>query len=172
MLVGVLSLATTFAQEPYDTPGSALRAYRTAHGPAGDGIVELPWPPDPPPPPNKWVSLPWTPYLTEGRWWWVSLGFVPDPLPVVRHCYERGLRRDPRLTGRVVVGFEVPPSGGVSRAWIESSTLGDPAVEACVLRPFLLLRMPPPPGGTGVVRYPLVLRPAPPKASGKPPERR
>jgi TonB family protein len=51
----------------------------------------------------------------------------------VRYCYERALRQNPALKGKVTVRVTVAPEGGVSDAEIVSSTMGDADVEGCIL---------------------------------------
>jgi Ca-activated chloride channel family protein len=77
----------------------------------------------------------------------------------IRYCYQRELTKDPTLTGKVVVKFVVSEDGLVSTASIKSSTLGNSAVETCVVRLFLRMRFPANPGGGIVVAsYPFVFR--------------
>src|SRR5688572_24069586 len=75
----------------------------------------------------------------------------------VRYCYEKQLRRNPSLGGRVVVFFGIGADGGISDLKISSSTLGDPEVEKCMLKALAPLRFPKPPdGGTVQVSYPFL----------------
>src|SRR5262249_52013830 len=52
----------------------------------------------------------------------------------VRYCYEKELARKPDLTGRVTTHFVIDKNGAVTEATITDSTLGDSAVEDCLLR--------------------------------------
>jgi TonB family protein len=54
-------------------------------------------------------------------------------VPAVKYCYERKLRENPNLRGKVVVQITVAPDGSVSDAAVVSSTLDDPDVEQCIL---------------------------------------
>jgi TonB family protein len=54
-------------------------------------------------------------------------------VPAVKYCYERKLRENPDLKGKIVVLITVAPDGSVSDAAVVSSTLGDPDVEQCIL---------------------------------------
>ena len=79
---------------------------------------------------------------------WLSLAFgssldrnmlqqpIRDALPEIRACYEDGLRRDPELSGKVVVRYLVDPDGTIARASLvdRSSTLRDERTEVCILR--------------------------------------
>jgi hypothetical protein len=51
-----------------------------------------------------------------------------------RRCYEDGLRRDQRLSGRVSLELTVSSGGAVDRASVESATLRDESVSLCVGR--------------------------------------
>lgn len=53
--------------------------------------------------------------------------------PAIQDCYQRGLRRNRDLQGKVVVRFVVTQQGTVSEAKIVSSTLQNPVVEDCML---------------------------------------
>jgi len=65
---------------------------------------------------------------------------------VLRYCYEQGLSRNPALAGRVVVRLTVAPEGTTSSAVVSSSTLSDPAVEACITRTTQRMVFPASPG--------------------------
>ncbi|APR75749.1 Hypothetical protein A7982_01095 [Minicystis rosea] len=104
-----------------------------------------------------------------------ALGRSPSavlPPEVIRHtvrqgfgrhrlCYEKGLHKDPKLAGKVVVRFVIGKDGSVTSAVDAGSTLPDPAVVACVVRDFRSLTFPPPRGGSGIltVIYPIELDP-------------
>jgi hypothetical protein len=59
-----------------------------------------------------------------------------------RQCYEEGLRRDQRLTGRLSLDLLVSPSGAVDRSRLTSTTLTDEVVAACVAREAMHLSLP------------------------------
>ncbi|XXX77428.1 AgmX/PglI C-terminal domain-containing protein [Sorangium sp. So ce134] len=90
-----------------------------------------------------------------------------------RLCYERGLRRDARLQGRVAVRFTIDPSGEVVNARDGGSDLPDGAVVSCVIRAFHGLSFPAPEAGSVDVVYPIQLAPpdpaAAPAGAGAPP---
>jgi TonB family protein len=54
-------------------------------------------------------------------------------VPAVKYCYERRLRENPGLAGKIVVQITVAPDGSVSDAAVVSSTVGDSEVEQCIL---------------------------------------
>jgi TonB family protein len=74
----------------------------------------------------------------------------------VRVCYLHALRLRPDLAGRVVVRFTVDPAGAVSSARVESDSVGDPTMSACMLDAVRHWRFP---AGTEseTVSYPFVL---------------
>lgn len=51
----------------------------------------------------------------------------------IQYCYQRELKRNPNLRGKVVVRFIINPAGHVIEATILSSTLKNPRVERCIL---------------------------------------
>jgi len=76
-----------------------------------------------------------------------------------RLCYQRGLRADPSLEGRVVVKFVIGRDGAVSAASDAGSDMAEP-VRDCVVRRFLDLAFPQPENGVVTVVYPLVFTPS------------
>ncbi len=81
-------------------------------------------------------------------------------LSSIRYCYERQLSRSPDLAGKVAVKFVISKTGGVSKASIASSSVGDPALESCLQTRFLHMQFPEPKGGGIVlVTYPFLFAP-------------
>lgn len=75
----------------------------------------------------------------------------------IRACYEKKLRTNPSLGGKLVITFEIAEQGRVSSAKTKSNTLGDPEVGQCVADRIQAQRFPEPPAGTiAVVDYPFV----------------
>jgi hypothetical protein len=62
----------------------------------------------------------------------ISREAVRPPTEAVRACYERALRANPHVEGRLSLKFKIE-NGAVTEAEIVSSTLEDPVVEQCVL---------------------------------------
>ncbi len=76
---------------------------------------------------------------------------------MIKYCYEKVLKKNPQLHGKVVVKFTINAKGRVTKYSIESSTLNNEEVEGCVLRVIRRLRFPPPKeGGEVTVSYPIV----------------
>ncbi len=87
---------------------------------------------------------------------------IQKNLSQIRYCYERGMVRQPGLTGRVRVRFEIGSRGLVRTAKVARSSLGDARVERCILKRIRRWRFPKPRGGGQVVvHYPFVLRAVP-----------
>jgi TonB family protein len=82
-------------------------------------------------------------------------------LGLLRACYERGLRRHPRLAGTMTVAFTIQPEGTVSAVRVSENTTGDRSVAACVtgvMRGFRL--RPGPVGGSVDYAFPVSFAPA------------
>lgn len=78
-------------------------------------------------------------------------------LSQLRACYEKQLRGNPSLNGKLVITFEIVEQGRVTSSKPKSSTLGDPEVGRCVAARIQAQRFPePPPGTIAVVDYPFV----------------
>ncbi len=79
----------------------------------------------------------------------------------VRACYNQGLARSPELAGRVSVQFTIGETGKVTASVVRDSDLPDSAVAECMAKVIRRWQFPAPPGGGSIiVGYPFVLRPA------------
>jgi TonB family protein len=58
--------------------------------------------------------------------------YIRDRLGAIRGCYERELKRNPGLKGKVVIRFNITPAGRAGDVRIEESTLGSPEVASCI----------------------------------------
>lgn len=78
-------------------------------------------------------------------------------LSQLKSCYERQLRVDSSLEGKVVIQFEIAEQGRVRSAFTKSTSLNNTIVETCVAARIREARFPEPPTGTiAVVDYPFV----------------
>ena len=68
----------------------------------------------------------------------------------VKFCYEVELARNQNLGGRVAVNFTIMPTGQVAAALVQSTTMGNPRVESCLVGAVRRWEFPKPVGG-GVV---------------------
>jgi TonB family protein len=79
----------------------------------------------------------------------------------VRYCYQNALVRRPTLEGRLVTQFTIAPTGRVLAAVVQSSTLKEISVEACVVNAIKRWEFPAPNGGgLAMVSYPFTFAPA------------
>jgi TonB family protein len=77
-----------------------------------------------------------------------------------KYCYENELVRNPRLAGRIAVRFQINAQGAVTFASVDHSTMGNAAVENCVVARIRGLTFPMPQGGgAALVTYPFVFNP-------------
>jgi hypothetical protein len=72
-----------------------------------------------------------------------------------RGCYERALRNNNTLSGRLTMSVRVGPQGQVCSASVASNTLGDPGVASCVAQMFRSSSFPPPQGGCMDAQVPM-----------------
>lgn len=72
-----------------------------------------------------------------------------------RGCYNRALRQDATLTGKMTLSVRIGPTGNVCSASVIEDSLNDPAVATCVTQMFRSGKFPPPQGGCAQVNVPL-----------------
>ncbi|MBN1918808.1 MAG: AgmX/PglI C-terminal domain-containing protein [Verrucomicrobia bacterium] len=72
-----------------------------------------------------------------------------------RGCYERALRQNSMLEGKVNVQVRVGSEGQVCSASVTSDSVRDPAVTSCILQLFRSGRFPPPSHGCLDVNVPM-----------------
>jgi TonB family protein len=85
---------------------------------------------------------------------------IRQGLAAIRGCYERGLKRDPRLAGKLILRFTVTPAGTVTHIEIEDDSLGDEEVARCLRALVARWRFPPPQGGPAEIAFPFVFQPS------------
>jgi len=61
------------------------------------------------------------------------LAVINSHRAAIEYCYQRGLRRNPNLKGKISIRFIISPDGRVKDVKILSSTLNDPSVERCIV---------------------------------------
>ncbi len=86
--------------------------------------------------------------------------YVKDRLKAITGCYERELKRNPTLKGRVVVRFTITSAGRASAVEIEENGLGDDGVAACIRTIVRGWNFPFKPDDDVTVSYPFVFSPA------------
>ncbi|MFK7986242.1 MAG: TonB family protein [Sandaracinaceae bacterium] len=83
-------------------------------------------------------------------------------LRAIQRCYERELRTDATLAGRVLVRFTITERGVVQGARAEENTTGSPATAACVVNTVRRFRFNPgAQGGDVTFAFPLTFSPQP-----------
>ena len=86
--------------------------------------------------------------------------YVRQRLKAIQNCYEKELKRNPSLKGKVVVRFSITPSGRSGDIDVEENTLGNEGVAACirtVIRGWIFPFKPP---DNVAVAYPFLFSPA------------
>ncbi len=76
----------------------------------------------------------------------------------IKACYERALKRNPNLSGKIAVHWTITPAGTVSAVEIEQDTMGDSEVANCIKGLVARWRFPAPAGGAVEVSYPFVFQ--------------
>ncbi len=74
-------------------------------------------------------------------------------------CYERALKQQPTLAGKLVVRFSLSAAGTVTAVDIDEDTLGAPDVAACVRATALRWRFPALAEGPAALSFPFVFQP-------------
>ncbi|HUU00648.1 MAG TPA: AgmX/PglI C-terminal domain-containing protein [Myxococcota bacterium] len=77
----------------------------------------------------------------------------------IKHCYEKRLKRDPDLKGKIVIRFVIHPGGKVISVEIVENTTGDSELAACIAARFRAIRFPSAEGSETSVTYPFILAP-------------
>jgi hypothetical protein len=83
---------------------------------------------------------------------------VKSRLGAIKACYERALKRNPSLSGKVVIHWTITAAGTVSGADVEQDTLGDAEVSSCIKSLISRWRFPAPAGGSVDVSFPFVFQ--------------
>ena len=76
----------------------------------------------------------------------------------IKFCYERQLRKNPRLSGKVVVRWIIGLDGRVQTANVIRTTLKNELVENCIVRRVVRWKFPRPRGGLLIVTFPFYFR--------------
>lgn len=79
--------------------------------------------------------------------------------PGFRSCYERSLKGNPDLTGKLAISFVTDERSRVTEAWIEEDSMHDAAVSACVLKRLRVANLPADAANLEVSGYSLVFVP-------------
>jgi TonB family protein len=74
----------------------------------------------------------------------------------VKACYERALKRNPNLSGKIKVRWTITAAGTVSGVDIADDSMGDSEVSSCIKQLVARWRFPAPSGGSVEVEFPFV----------------
>lgn len=85
--------------------------------------------------------------------------YAREHMGPLRTCYERRLKVNNLLQGRIVLKMTIQPSGGVSGTNVVSDSLHDSEVTSCVRQSVARWRPPAPTGGCVHVEYPFNFAP-------------
>jgi outer membrane biosynthesis protein TonB len=83
---------------------------------------------------------------------------VRTRIGAIKACYERSLKRNPNLSGKIKVRWTITAAGTVSAVEIEEDSMGDPEVVSCIRGLVSRWRFPAPSGGSVDVVYPFVFQ--------------
>jgi TonB family protein len=81
-------------------------------------------------------------------------------LKAIQNCYEKELKRNPSLKGKVVVRFSITPSGRSGDIEVEENTLGNEGVASCIRTVIRGWIFPFKPTDNVAVAYPFLFSPA------------
>ena len=76
----------------------------------------------------------------------------------IKYCYEKELQHKASLSGGIDIFWVIQPDGTVSKANVKNTTMGDAAVEGCIVRQVKQWQFPKAPGQTTVGRYPFIFK--------------
>ncbi len=77
-------------------------------------------------------------------------------LGAIKACYNRELKRNPDLKGKIVVRFTIETNGRVGQIFVVSNTMGNDKVANCIINKMRRWRFPRPSGGPVGVSFPFV----------------
>jgi hypothetical protein len=86
--------------------------------------------------------------------------YVRQRIKAITGCYEKELKRNPSLKGKIVIRFSIKPSGRAEDIDIEENTLGSDAVASCIRAVIRGWIFPFKPSDDVPVAYPFVFSPA------------
>lgn len=78
----------------------------------------------------------------------------------IKSCYEKELKRDPKLKGKVKIQFTILQSGRVGSTKVLTNTTNNQSVATCIRNSMKRWRFPKPDGGDVTVAFPFVFTPS------------
>ncbi|WP_404364268.1 TonB family protein [Corallococcus coralloides] len=85
--------------------------------------------------------------------------FIQRMKASIQRCYEKELKRDPTLKGRVMVRFNLKPDGRAGNVEVEESTLRSEGVSSCIITTIRAWKFPFQPSDDVPVSYPFIFSP-------------
>jgi TonB family protein len=88
------------------------------------------------------------------------VAMIKQRIGAIRACYERELKQNPTLAGKVTIQFTIEQQGNVSGVKVNENSTGSDAVGQCVANAIQRFRFNPgPEGGSVTFSYPFVFAP-------------
>ncbi|MCK5808201.1 AgmX/PglI C-terminal domain-containing protein [bacterium] len=78
----------------------------------------------------------------------------------IKRCYEKALKANPKLKGKIVVDWTINMKGRVEHAAIASDTIRDSGMKKCILSTVRRMRFPKPTDGPVPLSYPFIFSPS------------
>ena len=86
---------------------------------------------------------------------------VKGHLKRIKYCYQRQMQSNPTMAGKITTRFTVSQDGSVGTARVVRSSMGNDAVERCLVKTLFRMTFPKPRGGGHViVTYPFTFDPS------------
>ena len=84
---------------------------------------------------------------------------IKQHMAQIRYCYQKEVKKNPSLSGKVTIKFVIAKDGTVSSAKTNTTTMNNPIVENCICQRFMRFKFPEPKGGgIVIVTYPLTFK--------------
>jgi len=81
---------------------------------------------------------------------------VKNKMKAIQGCYEKELKRNPSLKGKIVVEFTIGEDGRIEEALTVDNTMRNKTVASCIERVLKRARFPKPDGGSVTVEFPFI----------------
>jgi len=79
-------------------------------------------------------------------------------MSAIRICYERSLKVNPDVQGKVTIRFTIGRAGTITDIQITENTTGDAAIGTCIAQKVRAWRFSPPDEGEVTFSYPFLLQ--------------
>jgi outer membrane biosynthesis protein TonB len=76
----------------------------------------------------------------------------------IKACYDRALKRNPNLSGKISIRWTITPAGTVTGVEVDQDNMGDSEVTACMKTLISHWRFPAPAGGSVEVSFPFLFQ--------------